>query len=186
MHLKELVYADKLRYYTRDKLTLIDILLSKVSNKNNNRILSVGCGTAEELKILSKYGEVYAIDVEKKVLKFLSKYKEFYKKARICNVCELSFPNNFFDIVVALDVIEHIEDDKKAVEQIYRVLSPNGVFIFTVPAFQFLFSAHDKSFWNIKEGMVGKCRNLYLRIFPNLKCFFIIIFFFSQWPLLEF
>jgi SAM-dependent methyltransferase len=95
------------------------------------------------LKVLSKYGEVYVIDVERQVLKFLGKYKEFYKEAKILDVCKLNYPS-FFDIDVALDVLEHIEDDKKAIEQIYRVLSPKGIFIFTVPAFQFLFSSHDR------------------------------------------
>ena len=74
MDLKEIIYKDKLNYYIRDKLGLIDTVLSNAvsNNKNINRILSVGCGTAEELEILGKYGEVYAIDVEKEVLKFAS------------------------------------------------------------------------------------------------------------------
>jgi ubiquinone/menaquinone biosynthesis C-methylase UbiE len=128
MDLKEIIYKDKLNYYIRDKLGLIDTVLSKAisNNKNINRILSVGCGTAEELEILNKYGEVYAIDVEKEALKFASWCKEF----RICDVCELNYPDNFFDIVIALDVLEHIEDDKSAVEQIYRVLSPRRYFYF--------------------------------------------------------
>lgn len=56
-----------IEYGTRDKLALLDTLLSKVTNKNNNKILSVGYGTGEELKVLSKYGEVYAIDIERQV-----------------------------------------------------------------------------------------------------------------------
>ena len=95
MHLKELRYANKLMYYTRDKLALIDMLLGMVTNKNNNKILSVGCGTGEELKVLSKYGEVYVIDVERQVLKFLGKYKEFYKEAKILDVCKLNYPTIF-------------------------------------------------------------------------------------------
>jgi SAM-dependent methyltransferase len=169
MDLKEIIYKDKLNYYIRDKLGLIDTVLSKAisNNKNINRILSVGCGTAEELEILGKYGEVYAIDVEKEAVKFAS----WCKEVRICDVCELNYPDNFFDIVIALDVLEHIEDDKRAVEQVYRVLSQGGVFIFTVPAFQFLFSAHDR-FLGHKRRYNKRMLETLLFKFSKLDLFF--------------
>ena len=46
-------------------------------------------------------------------------------------------------MICAFDVIEHIEDDNKAIEEIYRVLKPKGKYFLTVPAFQSLWSNHD-------------------------------------------
>ena len=55
----------------------------------------------------------------------------------------LPFPSNSFDAVFALDVIEHIQNDKAAVQEMYRVLGDNGLAVFTVPAFGWLWSKFD-------------------------------------------
>jgi SAM-dependent methyltransferase len=53
-------------------------------------------------------------------------------------------PAQAFDVVIALDVAEHVEDDRAFVEQIRRErLVPGGHFLFSVPAYGWLFSSHD-------------------------------------------
>lgn len=53
-------------------------------------------------------------------------------------------PEGAFDVVIALDVVEHVEDDRAFVEQIRRErLMPGGHFLFSVPAYGWLFSSHD-------------------------------------------
>jgi ubiquinone/menaquinone biosynthesis C-methylase UbiE len=52
-------------------------------------------------------------------------------------------PDDTYDMVAALDVIEHIADDKAALEGIARVLKPGGKLVMTVPAHQWMWSAHD-------------------------------------------
>jgi SAM-dependent methyltransferase len=49
------------------------------------------------------------------------------------------------DAVLALDIVEHIEDDRRALGEMARVLRPGGVAVITVPAFPFLWSAHDEA-----------------------------------------
>ena len=56
---------------------------------------------------------------------------------------EIPFEAESFNVVLALDVLEHIEDDKRTLESIRTLLRPNGTLILTVPAFQSLWSAHD-------------------------------------------
>lgn len=168
MDIKDLRYVDKAKFFTKDKIQLISILLNKIQKVGNNyKILSVGCGTAEELAFLNNYGDVYAVDIEKEVLKFAKVCKEI----KICDVCKLDYPDKFFDIAVAFDVLEHIEDDKKAVEQIYRVLSKNGVFVFTVPAFNFIFSSHDRFIGHKRRYDRKMLKNL-LQRFDKLELFF--------------
>jgi SAM-dependent methyltransferase len=45
----------------------------------------------------------------------------------------LTFDNAFFDVVITEDVLEHVRLYEKAVREIYRILKPNGYFIFTIP-----------------------------------------------------
>ncbi len=49
------------------------------------------------------------------------------------DICELPFEENTFDIVFSNHVLEHIEDDKKAMNELYRVLKPGGMGIFQIP-----------------------------------------------------
>ncbi|AXY76952.1 class I SAM-dependent methyltransferase [Paraflavitalea soli] len=56
-----------------------------------------------------------------------------------------------FDTVVALNVIEHIEDDKKAVSNCMQLLKAGGHLIVLVPAFQFLYNSFDKELGHFKR-----------------------------------
>ncbi len=49
------------------------------------------------------------------------------------DICDLPFEENTFDVVFCNHVLEHIEDDKKAMSELYRVMKPNGLGIFQIP-----------------------------------------------------
>lgn len=49
------------------------------------------------------------------------------------DLIDLNFPDNSFDCIIANQVLEHIQDDIKAMKEIYRVLKPGGTAIITVP-----------------------------------------------------
>lgn len=49
------------------------------------------------------------------------------------DICDLPFEENSFDVVFCNHVLEHIEDDSKAMSELYRVLKPNGLGIFQIP-----------------------------------------------------
>ena len=49
------------------------------------------------------------------------------------DICNLPFQNNTYDIIFCNHVLEHIEDDKKAMSELYRVLKPGGMGIFQIP-----------------------------------------------------
>jgi SAM-dependent methyltransferase len=52
-------------------------------------------------------------------------------------------PDQPFDLILMLDVLEHIEDDLEALRHAHRCLAPNGALVITVPAFQWLWTNHD-------------------------------------------
>jgi len=49
------------------------------------------------------------------------------------DICDLPFEDNTFDVVFCNHVLEHIEDDKKAMSELYRVLKPGGMGVFQIP-----------------------------------------------------
>ena len=49
------------------------------------------------------------------------------------DICNLPFDNNSFDVVLCNHVLEHIPDDKKAMQELYRIMKPGGWGIFQVP-----------------------------------------------------
>lgn len=130
-------------FYFKAKNKLIDIIMHKACRHNKKRlkILNLGVGMGNDLKILNKYGDNYIIDIDPKVLNFIDKNSYFEKKVQ--DACNLPYPDNFFDIVVGFGILEHVKDDKKLVTEAYRTLKGDGIFIFSGPAYQFLFSSHD-------------------------------------------
>ena len=130
-------------FYSKGKVKFIDILMDSLRLPRDAKLLDVGCGTGEDLEVLNRHGQVYAVDTSKKTLDELP--KGLYYKKKLSRMDDLKFPTSSFDVVAAFDVIEHIKNDKKAAKEVMRVLKPGGHFVFTVPAFQFLFSAHDEA-----------------------------------------
>jgi SAM-dependent methyltransferase len=106
------------------------------------RILDVGCGTGATTAALSRFGDVSGLDMGLAGLR--------HARARGLPVARGSADNlpagdASFDIVVALDVLEHLDDDRRALGEILRVLRPGGILLATVPAYAFLWSSHDEA-----------------------------------------
>lgn len=105
-------------------------------------ILDVGCGTCGMAEYLSKDFNVVAIDTSELALEYCKKRGVEHSFLSTLD----SFPKGQYNIkaITILDVIEHIEDDKSIVEQLYDSLPTGGYLIASVPAYQFLWSFHDE------------------------------------------
>lgn len=113
-----------------------DIQLTKGS-----RVLDVGCGTGAILASFSKDYECYGTDTSPLAIEFCRKrnLKEVYQ----CTLENFPHADLKFDLILMLDVIEHIGDDRGILRQASRLLKPGGHILITVPAYQFLWSKHD-------------------------------------------
>ena len=111
--------------------------------------LEIGAGNYPKIPIKDSY----FLDISESAVK---KMEKLGGKAVVGDGVTLPFKDNFFDLIVATHVLEHIEDDKKAFSEIARVLNPSGIFLFSVPLRMELFSKADiavghKRRYEIKE-----------------------------------
>jgi SAM-dependent methyltransferase len=58
---------------------------------------------------------------------------------------ELPFGDESFDLIVCLDVLEHVADDSAALRELTRVTRPGGAMLLSVPAWPLLWSSHDEA-----------------------------------------
>ncbi|MBW5399467.1 methyltransferase domain-containing protein, partial [Brachyspira pilosicoli] len=99
--------------------------------------LDIGCGNGHLLKDASQYVQE-AVGIEK----FDYPKTEFDNILNI-DIFDNNFNNNSFDIITFLDVMEHIEDENKFLQEVKRLIKPDGTIIITVPACKWLFSKVD-------------------------------------------
>lgn len=107
-------------------------------------LLDLGCGTGVlQTEFEKKFPNMlaYGIDVSKDAIKYAK--MRGIKRAALFNGITFPFKTNTFDIVTAIDVLEHVPNDEKAIKEIYRVLKPGGIGIFLVPAHPHLWSTRD-------------------------------------------
>lgn len=138
--LQELYDLEKSYWWHVGRLTIIAERLKEVGGKKTAKILNVGSGTGGTIDTLEKFGSVHNVDTSKQAISFLKKHGF---KSQLIDGGELPFKAGSFDILTALDVLEHIESDTEVLKDWLRVLKPGGTMVLTVPAYQWLWSQHD-------------------------------------------
>ena len=105
-------------------------------------ILEIGCGTGHNFGMLSEFGHVDALELDDQARGIAE--KRLGRSILSAPLPELAgVPQRHYDLIGAFDVIEHIDDDRAAVASIAARLKPGGKFVMTVPAHQWMWSAHD-------------------------------------------
>lgn len=118
-------------------------------------VLDAGCGGGATLESLGRYGSATGLELKEEAVD--------YARGRGRNVFQgsieaLPFEDESFDLTLALDVIEHVPDDSRAIQELYRVLRPGGSLLVTVPALMLLWSAHDEANGHYRRYTVGGLR----------------------------
>jgi len=108
---------------------------------NKPLILDVGCGTGSNLKGWEPFGDVLGMDISTQALDFCKiKGNSNLVKG---DATALPFHDNTFEVIIALDMLEHMEKDSATVKEFSRICRQGGYLVITVPALMFLWSKHD-------------------------------------------
>ena len=120
--------------------------------KQNLKILDVGCGTGINLSRLEKYGHVYGIDISEEAVNYCRKRGHKIVQG---SVMDIPFSDNSFDVVTSLGVFYHrdVADDLRGMREIFRVLKSGGRLFFFDSAMNCLSGNHDIVFHGIRRYM---------------------------------
>ncbi|MEO1023141.1 MAG: class I SAM-dependent methyltransferase [Bacteroidota bacterium] len=123
-----------------------EAVLRFVQGYDQSRILDVGCASGHLLTDLESMGfvksQLFGIDVSEPAIS--EAQASGFKQTWVMDGSNLTFKDDYFDILIASDSLEHMEYDQQALEHWWRVLKPGGTLIVFVPAFMSLWSAHDE------------------------------------------
>lgn len=127
------IFSGPETFFHRLRVSILMRLLGKLDKKE--KILDAGCGTGLFLRKLPPGS--YGIDIS---MTALVKAKNYAPNAKIflSDIEKMPFKNNFFDTILCTEVLEHLPNPDKALEEIRRVLKKNGRFIGSVPSSGFL------------------------------------------------
>jgi SAM-dependent methyltransferase len=118
--------------------------ISRLKMTRSAAVLDIGTSTGSNLRLLAELGfsRANGLEVSEEAIRYCRR-KGF---DRLCcgDICDLPFAGASFDLVLATDILEHVENDQRAIGEIVRVLRPGGRALITVPAFPSLWGLQDR------------------------------------------
>ena len=123
-------------------------VLGQRTELSGSRLLDIGCGDGVyTIRLADGFSRIDAIDIQADRLALFVERLDGDPAARRITVSKMSatkldYPDSTFDLVTAIEVLEHIAELGRALEEIRRVLKPGGRFAFTTPNRWFPFETH--------------------------------------------
>jgi SAM-dependent methyltransferase len=135
----------------------VEVLAREIAGRADARILDVGCGTGSNLSAFCQLGRAVGVDMSTDALEFCR--QRGIERVALSEIESLPFPDGTFDVVTAMDILEHTDDDLAALGELRRVLRPGGLMLATVPAYGFLWSEHDEALKHRRRYTAHELRN---------------------------
>jgi SAM-dependent methyltransferase len=134
---------DELHWWYRARREVLAALIARrIPLPKDARLLEIGCGTGHNLAMLKRFGRVDAVEIDPAARALAS--RRLGHAVLDAPLPELpGVPDRAYDLIACLDVIEHIERDREALAGVAAKLRSGGRVLITVPAFPWMWSAHD-------------------------------------------
>jgi SAM-dependent methyltransferase len=140
---RQMAELDQRHWWYRARREVLAALIRRtVRPAPGAQILEIGCGTGHNLAMLGEFGHVDALELDEESRAFAEqRLGRSIMRAPLPELADV--PDRHYDLIGAFDVIEHIDDDRAALASIAAKLKHGGMFVMTVPAHQWMWSAHD-------------------------------------------
>jgi dTDP-4-dehydrorhamnose reductase len=136
---------EKEHWLMKIRRTIVQDSLDRYLGKapKHTKLLDFGCGSGIFVEELEKAGfDAHGVDISDEAVRFGA--LQGIKNLSVIDSHKINFPDNTFDVVLSMDVLEHLEDEEWALKEIERILKPNGIFVVMVPAYMFLWGVQDE------------------------------------------
>lgn len=143
IYINEYLKIQEKNWWFVSRNSIILNLIKKYKSEDKKlKILDVGCACGNLLFYLREKGfeNLYGIDYNKKLIENID-FKDI--KVAECDAKKTDFQEDFFDVIISSDSLEHMDDDLAVLSEMRRILNKDGILIVFVPAFNFLWSYHD-------------------------------------------
>lgn len=137
----EMYEQEDVHWWFRGRRAVIRALLARTELPPDPLLLDVGCGTGRNLVELSGFGAATGVDPSASAVTFCQ--ARGLADVHQAGLEALPFDDDRFDLLLACDVIEHVDDDTAALRELRRVATSDGTLLMTVPAYQWLWTDHD-------------------------------------------
>jgi SAM-dependent methyltransferase len=142
-------------WFVSRRRILLSVLQRNLTPERQFEVLDAGCGGGATMDSVRCYGRVRGLEISKAALQH---NREQGREVILGSVEQIPFTGDSFDLALALDVIAHVQDDLKALEELFRILRPGGSLLVTVPALRMLWSAHDAANGHYRRYALGELR----------------------------
>jgi SAM-dependent methyltransferase len=136
-------------WWFRSRRRVLWALVRRAGAPPSPHILDAGCGTGRNVVEFGRLGPTEGVDLSPQAVEFC--HRRGLTGVREAAIEDLPYEDGRFDLVLATDVIEHLEDEGPALEELHRVTSAEGRLVLTVPAYQWLWSRHDTSWHHFRR-----------------------------------
>ena len=124
---------EKIHWWFIGRRRIVEGILKNLPLPTNPKILEVGCGTGGNLSLLARYGRVFGLEMDELARRYaMNQHDRPILAGSLLQ--EIPFRSGVFDLIVAMDVLEHIDEDSLSVEKLFDIQKQGGYLLITVPA----------------------------------------------------
>ena len=123
------------RYLNPSRCKFLEQVTDRISCKDGDNVLDLGCGPAYMLKLLTQKYKIkaFALDYIKTFLRYAKEEMGIPAEFKLCNLYETGYEDNFFDWIICTQVFEHLEEPQKAIKEMLRISKIGGKILLTIP-----------------------------------------------------
>ena len=126
-------------------IEMCNYMLENYAQEEDKVILEIGClngNLSKKIIEQKKYEYIGSDALQNNIIKLANKFKSI--PFIVFDITQNPFKSKICNILIMLNILEHIEDDDKALNEAYKLLNDNGKLIVEVPSCKFLYDNYDK------------------------------------------